>query len=112
MSTRQRIITEDDVSNAVMFLQHSAVIIGGCKQRLVKATHMLRHIEAIEFMKAEGSQEVRRSKARMSQRYKEAIFEEAKAAGKFEEQKAKREHAAMVIETWRSEMATIRALKL
>lgn len=110
--TQKKIITEYDVEKAVDFLRDNAIAIGKAKERLVKAANMLKHIEALEFMKAEGSNDVRRYSSRTAETYKEGIIEEAQAAGEFEKLKALREAASMVIETWRSEQATFRAMRI
>jgi len=113
MSNRQRIVTEEELEKCLDWLRDSAQEMGRCKGRLVKAQHMLGHTEAILTLKSDQSSDTkRRAEARASARYLECIIEEADAAGEFEKMKALREAAALKIETWRSEQANYRALKV
>jgi hypothetical protein len=109
----QRIVTDEDLSKALDWLRDSAPAIGEAKARLVKAGHMLKHIEALLFLASEEkSAEARKSSARASDKYLDAINEEAFAAGDYEKMKALREAAALKIESWRSEQANYRSMKI
>lgn len=113
MSNRQRIVTEEDVGKAIDWLRDSALDMGRAKERLVKAQHMLGHIEAILSLRSDQSSDMKRkAEARASEKFLEAINEEAEAAGEFEKMKALREAAALKIGTWQSESANYRAMKL
>lgn len=113
MSNRQRIVTEEELEKALDWLRDSAQEMGRCKGRLVKAQHMLGHIEALLSLKSDQSSDMKRkAEARSSEKFLEAIDEEAEAAAEFEKMKALREAAALKIETWRSEQANYRALKV
>jgi hypothetical protein len=110
---RGPIVHERDIHKAVDFLARSARDIGDARRRLIRAEHMVKHTEALEFQMAEGSSaEARKNAARASDAYLDAINEEALAAGEFEKLKALREAAAMKIECWRSEQATLRSIKI
>lgn len=112
-STDNRIIRDDDVEAALSWLRDSAQAIGKAKERTVKAGHVLRHIEALEFKMSEAkSAEAKKADARTSERYLAAIDEDAQAAGEYERMKALREAAALVIESWRSEGANFRAMRI
>ena len=107
------IVQESEIHKAVDFLARSARDIGEARARLIKASHMVKHVEALEFQMAEaGSAVARKNAARASDAYLDAINEEALAAGEFEKLKALREAAAMKIECWRSEQATLRSIKI
>lgn len=109
----QRIVTDEDLSKALDWLRDNAPAIGEAKARLVKAGHMLKHIEALLFLASEEkSAEARKSSARASDKYLDAINEEAFAAGEYEKMKALREAAALKIESWRSEQANYRSMKI
>lgn len=113
MSNRHRIVTDEEVEKALDFLRDNAQAMGDAKARVVRAGHMLKHIEAIESkMSEERSAEGRKADARCSLRYVAAIEEDAVAAGEFEKMRALREAAALKIESWRTESATWRAMKL
>jgi len=106
-------ISDDSLEKALNWLRDHAGVIGKAKERAVKAEHMLKHIEALEFKMSEGkSAEARKADARTSPRYLEAITEDAVAAGEYERLRALREAAALKIEAWRSEQANFRALKI
>jgi len=113
MSNRQRIVTEEELEKALDWLRDSAQQMGQCKGRLVKAQHMLSHIEALLTLRSDQSSDTkRRAEARASEKYLEGINEEAEAAAEYEKMRALREAAALKIETWRSEQANYRALKV
>ncbi len=107
-----RIISEEQVHNAVEYLRASATPMGEAKGRAVKADKMLSHVEAlcIKFSK-ETSAAAKQADARGSDKYADAINEMANAAAELEKMKSLREAAVMLIETWRSEQATHRATR-
>ena len=113
MSNHQRIVTDDEVEKALDWLRDSAQAIGDAKARVVRAGHMIKHIEALETkMSEEKSVEARKADARCSLRYVSAMEEDAVAAGEFEKMKALREAAALKIESWRTESSNYRSMKL
>ena len=113
MNIHQRIVTDEELEKALDWLRDSAMEMGRVKARYVKAQKMTEHTEAIMFLKSDQSSDMkRRADARSNARYLECIVEEAEAAGELEKMKALREAAALRIETWRSEQANYRALKL
>lgn len=108
-----RLVSPLELDKALAFLRDSAGAIGEAKARLVRAGHMVAHTEALLLLASEEtSADKRKADARSSDRYLEAINEEATAAGEFEKLKSLREAAAMKIEAWRSEQANFRAMKL
>lgn len=108
-----RVADERDVARALEWLRDSAQDIGLAKARLVKAGHMVKHVEALMMRASESkSAEMRKADARCSEKWLAAIDEEAEAAGEYEKLKALREAAAAKIEAWRTEQATYRSMKL
>lgn len=108
-----RIVTNSDLQKALDFLRDSANDLGLAKARAVKAGHMIKHIEAIEFKASEAtSNDKRQADARTSDAYVDAINEDAYAAGELAKLQALREAAAMKIESWRSEQANYRAMRI
>jgi hypothetical protein len=108
-----RIVSEQEVHDAVAFLRDNARDLGKAKARVVRAGNRLKHIEALEFKASDaGSAEKKKADARTSDNYLEAIEEDAQAAGAYECMKALREAAVMLIEAWRSESATYRSMKI
>lgn len=113
MSAPVRMISDDNLERALTWLRDHADAIGKAKERTVKAEHMLKHVEAIEFRLSKStSNDARKADARVSERYLVAVLEDAQAAGEYEKLKALREAAAMRIEAWRSEQANFRAMKI
>jgi succinate dehydrogenase/fumarate reductase flavoprotein subunit len=111
--TSQRIVTETEVGKALDWLRDSAHEIGLAKTRAVKADHMLKHIEALMSKASdEKTAEGRKFDARTSDRYVEAMNEDAEAAGELAKLYSLREAASMKIEAWRTEQSNYRAMKL
>lgn len=113
VSARSRMVEEHEIQKALDWLRDNAKSIGEAKARLIRAQHMVTHVEAIEFrLSDETSDTKKKAAARASDRYVQAILEEAEAAGNYEQLRALREAAALKIETWRSEQANFRAMKV
>lgn len=111
--TALRMIGDDEIERALDFLTRNAVEIGKARARLVKAGHMIKHVEAMAFMAStQKSAEARKYDARASEQYLRWIEEEAEAAGEFEKMKALREAAALKIDAWRTESSTLRTVKI
>lgn len=108
-----RIVSNRDLQKALDFLRDSAQELANAKSRAVKAGHMLKHIEALEFKASDASSnDKRQADARTSDNYLEAINEDAFAAGELAKLQALREAAAMKIEAWRSEQANYRSMRI
>jgi rhamnose utilization protein RhaD (predicted bifunctional aldolase and dehydrogenase) len=113
LQPQHRIVSEIELEKALDWLRDNAAEMGGAKARLIKAQRMVDHVEAILFLKSDQTSDMKRkADARASAKYKEAIDEEAIAAGEYEKLRALREAAALKIEAWRSEQANYRALKV
>lgn len=108
-----RIVQEQELEKALDFLRDNAADIGDAKARMVKAGHMIKHVEALLFLDSEQKTvDAKKAEVRTSDRWIDAINEEAEATGEYEKMRALREAAALKIETWRSEQATFRAMKV
>lgn len=113
MNAHARLIADESLEKALDWLRDNASAIGKAKERTIKAEHMLKHVEAIEFRLSKStSNDARKADARVSERYLVAVLEDAQAAGEYEKLKALREAAALRIEAWRSEQANFRAMKI
>ncbi len=109
---RNRIVTDDEVGDALRWLATNAREVGQARGRLVKAGHMIKHVEALGYLGSEEKTvDAKKASVKASQRWLKAIDEEADAAADFETMKALREAAAARIECWRSESATLRGTK-
>ncbi len=113
MSARQHLITDKSLQASLDWLRDHAKDMGAAKERMVRAEHMTKHIEAIEFQKSDAkSADARKADARASKAYRDAFDEEAQAAGAYEVMRSLREAAALKIEAWRTEQANYRAMKI
>jgi hypothetical protein len=109
----ERIVSNAELQKALDWLRDSAKDLGDAKARAVKAGHMLKHVEAIEFKLSDAtSNDKRQADARTSDAYVDAINEDAFAAGELAKLQALREAAAAKIEAWRSEQANFRSMKI
>lgn len=109
---RNRLVTDDEVGDALRWLATNAREIGEARARLVKAGHMIKHVEALLFLASvEKTVDAKKASVRASEKWLEAINEEAEAAGHFEQLKALREAAAARIEAWRTESASLRGVR-
>ena len=108
-----RIVTEAEVEAALDWLRDNAAAIGKAAERSRGAANMIKHVEALCFKMSEGkSAEARKADARTTDRYVDAITEDAIAYGEHERMKALREAAAMKIEVWRTQSSNFRSMKL
>lgn len=113
MTTHHRIVSETELEKALDFLRDNAQAIGDAKARTIRAGHMLKHVEALAFKASEErSAEARKADARTSEAYLSAVYEDAVAAGEYEKLRALREAAALKIESWRSEQANYRSMRI
>jgi hypothetical protein len=108
-----RLVDDEQVHSAMEYLRDSAHKLGAARTRARHAESMLKHIEALEFKKSDAkSADAKKADARTSDRFIEAIFEDAVATGELTKLYALREAASAVVESWRTESATIRAMKI
>lgn len=112
-NTQGRIVTDDELEACLDWLRDHAKTMGEAKKRLVKAGHMIKHAEALGFIhSAQKGADARKYEARTTQEYLKWVEEESEASGDYERLKSLREAAALKIETWRSEQANYRAMKI
>lgn len=108
-----RLVSDDDMESALSWLRDSAKSVGEARARAIKAGHMVKHIEALMYLASlKTTSEAKKADSRTSQRWLEAINEEADAVGELEKLKALREAASARIEAWRSEQANYRNMKI
>ena len=110
---RPRIVTEEDLEKALDWLRDSAAELGAAKAETVRASHMLKVVKALS-MKAHNEKPAshQEREAFASEAYLAALERDAVAAGEYEKLRALREAAALKIETWRSEQANYRAMRI
>lgn len=106
-------ITEEAVEKALDFLRDDADKIGQAKAEKVRTEHMVKHIVAIEMKQwLHLPVAAQKREAEASQRYLDAINEEAAAAGKYESLLALREAAALKIQVFQTLSANYRSMKI
>lgn len=109
----QRMINDESLEKALDWLRDHAAAIGKAKADLIEAEHMISHVEALMMLASTQTSDMKRkADARASQRYLEAIYKHAHAAGEFEKMKGLREAAAAKIDCWRTEQSNFRAMKI
>lgn len=102
------IVTEEEVHSALEYLRNSAHALGEATKREKRAEHMVKVQEGFGYQMAEGAAESRKSQARTAAKYIEAVEEHATAYGESRKLYALREAASAVIESWRTQQATLR----
>lgn len=108
-----RIVTDEQLSQALDWLRDNAAALGEAKRQAVLTEKMGKHIKALEMKKhSELGVSAQEREAYASEAYQRALYAEAKAAGEFEAMRALREAAALKIEAWRSEQANFRSMKI
>lgn len=110
---RSRIVTDDEMARALDWLRDNATEIGAARARLIKAERLLAHVEALCIKASDAtSDQKKKADARTDKRWLSAAMEEAEAAGEFEKMRALREAASARIESWRTEQANYRGLRV
>ena len=113
MNTHARIVSDTELEKALDWLRDSAKDIGEAKREAVRCGHMVKHVKALAKMQFNTLSDAKaETEALASQAYLDAIGADAAAAGEYEKMRALREAAALKIETWRSEQANFRAMKI
>jgi hypothetical protein len=106
------LVSDSDVGKALDYLRDSAGPIGDATRQARFTEHLLKHLLALEMKKHEGSAAAQEREARASEVYKQAMMEDAVAAGELAKMKALREAAAMKLEIWRTQSSNFRSMKL
>jgi hypothetical protein len=72
------------------------------RERMVKAEAMLKHVEAIQVVAADGAATLRQHTARATPAYKAALDEWVTASGAWQVMQSRKDSAFMLIEMWRT----------
>ena len=108
-----RIVNDNRVQKALDFLVSSAAHIGEATERHKNAENKVKHVEALMFKMSDAtSNDKRQADARTSEEWLKATAEEAEAYGEVRALYARREAESAIIEAWRSESATYRAMRI
>lgn len=112
MTRHERIVPDNELEKALDWLRDSAQAMGDAKAETVRAGHWIKHVKALEMKKHDLPVSQQEREALSSSTYLAALERDAVAAGEYEKMRSLREAAALKIETWRSEQANYRALKI
>ena len=113
MNAHAKFISEARVEKALTFLVESAADIGRAKESAENAKNNVKHKEALLLKLSEAKTDaLRAADVRTSQDWLDATAEEASAAGEMAALYARREAESAIIEAWRSQEATLRAVKI
>jgi hypothetical protein len=102
------LVSDSDAGKALDYLRDSAVAIGDATERATLASSMTKHIKALEMKRHEGSAAAQEREALASERYVEAIKDEAIAEGELAKARAFREAAMAKIDAWRTASRNMR----
>jgi hypothetical protein len=107
---RAAVVDEDRVHGAMDYLRETVGKLGKARERARLAENMIKHVEALEFKLSDAKTEAgKKADARTSQRFLDAIAEDAVACGELTKLYAAREAASTVVEAWRTQSATLRS---
>lgn len=110
---RPRIVTEEELERALDWLRDSAAELGDAKAEVVRASHMIKVVKALEMKKFNERPITHQEReALCSPAYMIALERDAVAAGEYEKLRALREAASLKIEAWRSESANYRSMRI
>lgn len=107
------IVSDEKVERALHWLSQNAALLGEAKRQAVLTEGMVKHVKALEMKKhSELPVSAQEREAMASDRYQQALYAEALAAGELEKLRSLREAAAATVEFWRSEQASLRSMRL
>lgn len=115
MSNRTRIVTDDDVSDALEWLRENAKRMGEAKRQLMSAESLVKRTKAIimrEHAQLGATLGAQEREAIADPRTEAAEEREAHCAGQMEVLKAEKDYYAALIECWRTEQSTLRQMKI
>jgi hypothetical protein len=106
-------IQEDEVQKCLDFLWESASQIGRARARQARAEHMVKvHRSMGVLHSGESTVDKREAEALTSKRYEAAVTELHDATLDAETLYAKRRHAELTIDAWRTSESTRRAIRI
>ena len=109
LGPRARLIEDEQVHGALEYLRKSAHTLGKARERAKLAEHLIKHTEALQFkLSTATTADGKKADARTSDRFVAAIHEDAIATGELAKLYALREAASAILESWRTQEATLR----
>ena len=106
-----KLITEQMAEAASMWLDSSSDDIAQARGAAIRAEYRVKKVMAKQFLKAEGSNDVRKAIATCSAEYEEACEDHAKADADWEKLKVQRNKFSLMVEAWRTQQSYERGLQ-
>jgi hypothetical protein len=107
---RPALVTDEQIHDCLEYLRKSALDVADARQRAIKATHMIKVVRAIVMAQHNDKSAAKAEVIAMSsQKYREAVDEDAIASAELEKIRSLRDAASMKIEVWRTASSNIRA---
>jgi hypothetical protein len=107
---QNRLITDDMAQAAFDWLASNSDDIAHARGAQIRTEYRCKKILAKEFLKAEGSVEVRKAIATCSEEYADACEDHAAAEAQWEKLKDQRNKLELLIEAWRTQASNERGL--
>lgn len=104
------LISDNLVQAAFDWLRENAAPSAAAKAARIRAEHNTKRVKAKQFLEASGSVAERDATAIASDEYLEAVDGEASAVEADEFHRNQRNKAEAIIEAWRTEQASMRAI--
>lgn len=104
-----RLVSNDMVSDALQYLAEHIEPAAAAKAERIKAEYARRKVRARIMLETDGPMAIREATAETSDEYEQACEREAEAARVDELHRLNRMKADAIIESWRTESATVRA---
>ena len=108
--TGNRLITQEMAQAAFDWLASNSDDVAQARGALIRAEYRVKKIHAKEFLKADGSVDVRKSVATCSAEYEDACEDHAAADAQWEKMKDQRNKFSLLIEAWRTQNSNERGL--
>ena len=105
-----RLITQEMAQAAFDWLASNSDDVAQARGAAIRAEYRVKKIMAKEFLKAEGSVEVRKATATCSAEYDSACEDHASADANWERLKDQRNKFELLIEAWRTQASNERGL--
>lgn len=105
-----KLITDEMAQAAFDWLASNSDDVSKARGALIRAEYRVKKVMAKKFLKAEGSNEIRKAIATISDEYGEACEDHAKAEEDWEKARDTRNKFELLIEAWRTQQSNERGL--
>lgn len=109
---RPRLITDDMAQAAFDWLASNSDDVAQARGAAIRAEYRVKKVFMKQFLKAEGSMDVRKATATCSPEYEDACEDHAAADAAWEAKKDQRNKFELLIEAWRTMQSNERGLMM